>query len=218
MTNHKKIWMIALLAAMPTIPLTAALASAWTIMPAKTAASVAKGGLTVTPLNAWNRSSLRPSRRGEAWTRDGIALNELTFFAGIKDGEAILRQGYTTGKPLPKFKEDMLPTDIVQLFEVTSRALLQSSVFQVELTEPAKLGSHAGVRFRYNYAVQNEDLPRRGEAVGAIVEGKLYLVNFVAPSLYFFDRDIDEVRHIVAETKIHPNIAVAAANGDAGVN
>lgn len=196
------------------LPLTAALATGWTVMPANKVIGVAKGGLTVTPRGAWNRSSMRPSRRGEVWTRDGAALNELTFFAGISDGEAILRQGYTAGKPLPRFKSDMLPTDIVQLFEVTNRSLLQSSVFQVELTEPARLGKHSGVRFRYNYAVQNEDLPRRGEAVAAIVEGKLYLVNFVAPSLYFFDRDIEEVRQIVAEFEIHPMPASDAVKVD----
>ena len=196
------------------LPLTAATlgfgsaqAKQWAKMPAQQSVSVAKEGMVIAPPGDWNRSSLRPSPRGESWTRDGIALNELTFFAAIDDGEAVLRSGYEAEGKLPRFRSNMLPTDLVDLFEKTNRAILQSAVFTVELTEPARIGAHDGVRFRYSYAVQNEDLLRRGEAVAAVVDGKLYIINFVAPALYYFDRDIDEVRKIVAGAKIVPPAA-----------
>ncbi len=190
---------VALAIAMPS---TALLAKGWTVMAAHIKAEVAKGRLKVIPANDWNRSSSRPSNRGESWTRDGITLNELTFYAGIKPGEAIFRQGYELDKELPRFKAEMLPTDLVELFEASNRMLLQSSVFKVELTEPAKLGGHNAVRFRYSYAAQNEDLPRKGEGVAAIIDGELHIVNFIAPALFFFDRDIGEVRKMIETTEV----------------
>jgi hypothetical protein len=177
-------------------------AAEWIVMPAQKKADVAKGRMKITPESDWNRSSMRPSKRGESWTRDGISLNELTFYAGIKPGEPIFRQGYAQDQKLPKFKAEMLPTDLVEMFEASNRVLLQSSVFKVEVTEPAKLGKHNAVRFKYSYAVQVEDLPRKGEAIAAIVEGELYIVNFIAPSLYFFDRDISEVRKMIESVEL----------------
>ncbi len=182
----------------------------WAVMKSDAEVKVAKGTMTVKPSTEWNRSSLRPSRRSEAWTRDGVNLNELTFFGAIGDGESILRQGYTTTEKLPKFKSDMLPTDITEMFEATNRMVLQSPVFKMGKVEPAKLGTHDGVRFSYSYSAQAEDIDRRGEAVAAIVEGKLYIVNFVAPSLHYFDAGIGEVRAMVAGVTINlPKVKAA---------
>jgi hypothetical protein len=185
----------------------------WAVMKSDAEVKVAKSTMTVKPGADWNRSSLRPSRRSEAWTRDGVNLNELTFFGAIAEGESILRQGWTTTEKLPKFKSDMLPTDIVEMFEATNRMVLQSPVFKMGKVEPAKLGTHDGVRFSYSYSAQAEDIERRGEAVAAIVEGKLYIVNFVAPSLHYFDADIGEVRKMVEGVTINPPKPKAAADG-----
>lgn len=177
--------------------------ASWAVMTPDIEVKVAKETMTVKPAAEWNRSSLRPSRRSEAWTRDGVNLNELTFFGAIADGESILRQGYATTEKLPKFKSGMLPTDISEMFEATNRMVLQSPVFKMGKVEPAKLGTHEGVRFSYSYSAQAEDIERRGEAVAAIVDGKLYLVNFVAPSLHYFDAGIGEVRKMVESATIN---------------
>jgi hypothetical protein len=182
----------------------------WVKMPADTEAKVAKGTILIKPVKDWNRSSMRPSRRSEAWTRDGINLNELTFFGAIGDGEPLLRQGWYSGEKLPRFKSDMLPTDVAEMFEATNRMVLQSSVFKLGKIEPAKLGKHDGVRFGYSYAAQEEDIERRGEATAAIVDGKLYMVNFVAPSLHYFDAYLPEVHKMIEGATIVPPKPVAA--------
>jgi hypothetical protein len=184
----------------------------WAVMKADAEVKVAKGTIKVTPAAAWNRSTARPSRRGETWTRDGINLNELTFFGAIGDDEPILRQGWATNDKLPRYQADMLPTDIAELFEATHRMVLQSPVFKMGKVEPAKLGGHDGVRFGYSYAAQAEDLERRGEAVAAIVDGRLYLVNYVAPSLHYFEAGIDDVRKMVDGAVIVPPKPKAATD------
>jgi hypothetical protein len=185
----------------------------WVKMPADAEVKVAKGTLAIKPGLDWNRSSMRPSRRSEAWTRDGINLNELTFYGAIGNGEPILRQGWFSGQKLPRFKSEMLPTDIAELFESTNRIILQSSVFKLGKIEPAKLGKHDGVRFGYSYAAQEEDIERRGEATAAIVDGKLYIVNYVAPSLHYFDAYLPEVHRMIETATVIPPKAKAADMG-----
>lgn len=171
-------------------------------MPHDVAVAVAKGKMTVTPSKDWNRWSARPSDKGELWTRDGFSLNELSFFAGITNGEPIYRELNKRDQPLPKFKSDMLPTDLADLFETSNRIVLQTPLFKVDHIEPAKLGGHDGVRFTYHYALESDQLDRKGEGVAANIDGKLYLVNFVAPEIHYFDRDVTDFRSMIERIKI----------------
>jgi hypothetical protein len=174
----------------------------WKIMPSGVAVSVAKSTMMVTPKQDWNRWSYRPSKKGEIWTLDGTSLNELSFFAQITNGEPLFREQNKKDNPLPKFKSDMLPTDLVELFEASNRIILQTSVFSIDSVEPAKLAGRDGVRFSYHYAAQDDELNRKGEGIAANIDGKLYMVNFVAPTIHYFDRDIAQFRTLVGSIKI----------------
>lgn len=176
----------------------------WKALVADESVNVAGKLLVATPKAGWNRSSARPSDHGERWTRDGLALNELTFFAAIPDGNTLYNAPYGSAKKLPQFRSNMQATEIVELFENSNRILLGSSVFSIDAVKPAKLGTHEGVRFTYRYAAQDEGLTRKGEGVAAIVVGKLYLVNFIAPEIHYFDRDIEEIRQLVATLQLRP--------------
>ncbi len=172
-------------------------AAGWKAMPAGKTVAVVDESLSVTPTQSWNRWTRRPSKFGEVWTLDGLALNELTFFAGVPSGKAIYHDRLRRNRPLPKFKSDMLLTDLAELFESSNRIVLQTSLFEIEETQPARLAGHDAVRFSYSYAIQGDELKRKGEAVATIVDGKFYMVNFVAPALHYFDRDIGNVRKLV---------------------
>lgn len=176
----------------------------WKALPANEDVQIANKLMVATPADGWNRSTARPSARSERWTRDGLALNELTFFAGVMDGETLYFSPFGTAKELPKFRSAMLPTDIVELFESSNRIVLDSSVFNITNVEPAKLGKYPAVRFSYSYAAQDEGLTRKGEGVAATINGRLYLVNFIAPAIHYFDRDIGEVRQLVAAMELRP--------------
>ncbi len=191
---------------MTAIAITAALSApalaGWKVMPKGTAVAVAKSKMTVTPADDWNRWSARPSKKGEIWTLDGTTLNELSFFAQIASGEALYRERDKKNLPLPKFKSDMLLTDLVELFEASNRIVLQTSLFEVSNVEPTKLAGKDAVRFSYRYVVQGDELARNGEAVAANIGGKLYLVNFVAPSIHYYERDVPKFRALVDSIKI----------------
>jgi hypothetical protein len=163
---------------------------------------VAKSEMTIKPAQAWNKSSLRPSNHSEIWTIDGIDLNEVTFFAEISNGNVLYDNWYGSDNSLPKFKSDMLPTDLVELFEASNRIILGSSVFKVDKTEAAKLGGYDAVRFSYTYAVEGDGLTRQGEGIAANIGGKLYLLNFVAPKLHYAEVGLPMFRQLVESVKI----------------
>lgn len=177
-------------------------ALAWAVIAPNKAVAVAKSTLTVTPATEWNRGQVRPSKKGELWTRDGATLNELMFFGGIAAGEPLLRERSKKDQPLPKFAASMLPTDIVRMIEDTTRIQLKTSLFDVKTAEPTAFGGQPGFRMRYRYVVQGDNLARVGEARWAIVGGKLYMISFVAPQLHYFERDIATVRALMDSARI----------------
>ncbi len=165
------------------------------------AVQVAKKTMTVRPDGEWNKNSARPSKRGETWTIDGQALNDLSFFGAVRDGEPLFREQHKKLKPLPKFSSKMLPTDLAEFIETSARNVVDTPLFTTEAVEPATLGGHPGVRMRFSYT-SSDELERKGEAVAAIVGGKLYAVSFDAPAIYYFDKDIERVRRMMANVTI----------------
>lgn len=168
------------------------------LMPAGKPVMVAKSGLTITPANDWNKLGARPGRNAESWTLDGLTLNDLTFYGGIPDDKPLFREVSKKLAPLPRFSKTMLAPDIAQLFESSYRVANQTSLMSIDAIEPASFAGTQGFRFRYTYTRQGEEVRRLGEATGAVVSGKLYMVTFEAPAIHYFDRDIEHSRRVAA--------------------
>jgi hypothetical protein len=163
---------------------------------------VNKSALQVTPSVNWNRLSQRAGKRAETWTLDGTALNDMTFFTGIPDGKPLVTDSNKTERPLPRFSATMLPPDVAQLFEGTYRVVLGTPVMKIETSEPAQFAGYPGFRFTYSFALQGEEVRRKGEASGAIIGGLLYMISFEAPAIHYFKRDLPSYRAIVASAKV----------------
>ncbi|WP_271439199.1 hypothetical protein [Pontixanthobacter luteolus] len=189
-------------AAVIAIPVLSAPANAgWRkIEPVET--TVAKGAMEVAPSSEWNRWSRRPAKKGETWTKDGLPLNQLDFFGQVANGDPVYKERNKSDRPLPKFKSDMLLPDLATLFEANFS--IENNITQFEVTEiaPAMLGGANGLKLTYDYALPGESLQRRGEARMAVHNGELYVVNFTAPRLHFFDQNIEEVRGIMDRIKL----------------
>ena len=192
---------IARLAAIALVAISIPVNAANKLYPANVPAAVAKSALKVTPTIEWNRLSARPGRNAETWTLDGPALNDLSFYGGIQDGKTLLRDRDKRNKPLPRFSKTMLPTDIVQLFEGSYRIAGDTALFEVGKVEPVTFAGNAGVRFEYAF-VQRDEVRRKGEATGAVIGGRLYLISFEAPEIHYFDRDIARYREMVGTARV----------------
>ena len=176
--------------------------AAYKLMPAGVAVTVAKSGLTVSPGQPWNRLGGRVGRNAESWTLDGLALNDVTFYGGIADNKTLFRELDKRERPLPRFAATMLIPDVVQFFEASYRVANGTSLMAIDSLEPATFAGQPGFRFRYNFTVQNEEVKRLGEARGAIVGGRLYMITFEAPVIYYFNRDIAAFRQIAESARI----------------
>ena len=186
---------IALAAALLAGGATPALAQ-WRLVEAGQTREVANSNLVVTAPGEWNRSTQRPTRRTEIWTKDGNTLNELDFWLGVKDGDPIFREQDRKKAPLPKFDADMLPTDLVEFFEDTARLVLGGSLVETHEVRPATLAGYPAVEFDWSYT-GGDEVERKGLVRAAIVGGKLYMINFDAPRLHYFDEHVDEARRIM---------------------
>jgi len=158
---------------------------------------VGKGGMTVLPLSEWNRWSKREAKRGESWTKNGFPLNRIDFFTQIEAGESIYKERSKKHHPLPKFQSDMLLPDLAELFKANFSIVNDATGFEVMKLEPAKLGSVPGLKVSYTYLNPNDPLTRLGEARMAVHDERLYVINYTAPELHYFDESISEARAIM---------------------
>ena len=193
---------LALLAAVATLACAAPVAAGNTLIPAGQRIAVAKSAMTVQPGTEWNKLSERPGRNAETWTQDGDELNDLSFYGGIESGRPLFREVDKKNRPLPKVSATMLITDIPVLLENSYRVALGAASFKVELVEPLAFAGNKGVRFTYSFSKQNETLQRRGEARGAVIAGKLYLITYEAPGLYYYDRSAAGFRAIAESVRL----------------
>jgi hypothetical protein len=174
---------------------------AGSLRPAGVATPVAKANMIVIPDQAWNKWA-RPGRLSENWTLDGVTINELTFYGGILDNTPLFREVDKTNAPLPRFSKTMLLPDIASLFESSYRVALGTSLMKIDTIEPATFAGKPGFKFTYSFAVSDE-VKRSGEARGAIIGDRLYMISFEAPKIHYFGRDLESF-HKIADSAIIP--------------
>ena len=164
--------------------------------------AVAKSPLTVTPSVDWNRLGARPGHNAESWTLDGLTLNDVTFYGGIADNTTLFRDAKKKTDPLPRFSKTMLAPDIAQLFESSYRVSIGTSLMSIDSIEPATFAGRPGFHFSYTFVIQGEEVRRKGEANGAVIDGKLYLITFEAPVIHYYDATKDAAKAIVDSARL----------------
>jgi hypothetical protein len=165
-------------------------------------AGIAKSRISASPAGEWNKLSRTGSKNVEIWTLDGDGLNKVTFFGGIPVGQPLMREADKKRRPLPKVSSSMLITDIPTLLETTYRSQYAVNQMQIDSQEPALFDQQKGIRFTYSFTRAEDEVRRKGEAVGAMVEGQLYLVTYEAPALHYFDKDVDKFRTLATTLKL----------------
>jgi hypothetical protein len=163
---------------------------------------IAKGGFSASPAHEWNRLDDREGKYQEIWTIDGDPLNKLTFYGGVPIGASLFKERDRKNNPLPKVSEGMLITDIPALLENTYRTLWPGTRIAIGTQHPAEFAGHKGIRFAYTYISNHDEVERRAEAIGAVRNGRLYLITYEAPSLYFYDKDAGKFRQIIETVTI----------------
>lgn len=164
-------------------------------------AAVAGSTLIVTPSRDWNLLSIKPGKKAETWTLDGEQLNDVTWYAGIAPGESLIRETSKKRKPLPKVTRETLLVELPELLEATYRSERNIGSFKLVKSSPDRFIDQDGIRFAYEY-VDQDNLPRKGEARAALVKGLLYMATFDAPRLHYFDQLLPDFDALTNSAKL----------------
>lgn len=155
---------------------------------------------TTTPWNKFNM--LKPGPKAEIWTADGKALNNIIIFKGIGNGEKLFKSA-SPQNPMPEFKSDMLPQEVLELTQTSLAKYYGESnvLLTVEGLKPAKFLNNPGFRFNIKLTNQN-GLNYLGKGVATIQDQALYMMIYTGTQLYYYRQHEQEFENIVKSAKL----------------
>jgi len=158
------------------------------------------GKMTVALDGAWNRFDAPGFGPAELWTREGLPLDNLVFYPGIKDGAPLGEVGPRKDKEVPKFKSAMQPHDIVELVE--AYATLGGNAFKLERLAPEPFLGGQGFRFEFTLTRKGDEVVLKGVGFGAVQKGELFMMIYRAPRLHYFQQSLPAVEAIARSAKL----------------
>lgn len=158
------------------------------------------GGVTASPSNAWNAVPISERIGGNpTWTKDGVALNSITFFPAVKDGKPLFKS--TKKERHSPFTADMLPNEIVEIVEASLAKELGAVITNRSGLKPLSIDDGPGFQFNFDF-VQN-NIPRRALVAGAVKNGSLHLIFYQATHLYYYDKYLQDVVAMASNMKLN---------------
>ncbi|HKX92045.1 MAG TPA: hypothetical protein VJM15_06425 [Sphingomicrobium sp.] len=165
---------------------------------------VGDGSLTVTPPRPYNRYRAflwADVRDVEDWTLNGPYLDGISFVSGLKSGAYLVRQRKSADQQVPKFRSDMTPPEIVAMLESLYRVRGGAVEFRTLSLQPRPFLGANGFQFDYEH-LDSDELWRKGRAVGAVINGKLYLILMDAARSHYYATILPDFESIVASAQM----------------
>ena len=166
--------------------------------------TVLNGSLSVQPSRDWSHVSTFSLYGAHVvvWTMDGPELDKLCFVAGL-ESDASIHADRPGKAPEPRFRKNMTPTEVMELFEAAySRPTTAPVIFRTGNLRPAKFAGVDGFRFDFSFVDQDDEVERKGLAMGAIHKEKLYLVFYHGAKIHYFAKNLPEVEKILGSAKL----------------
>ncbi len=160
-------------------------------------------GISVTPTMRWNRArrTFYDIPREENWTLNGPLLDNLTFIGGLESGKAIVRQRRRAERQVPRFRADMSPPEIASMIETFYRVRAGSVRFEMNSLQPRSFLGQPGFQFDYSH-LDGSEVERRGRAVGAVINGRLYMTLLDGTRMHYFPAALPEFERIVESARL----------------
>jgi hypothetical protein len=160
--------------------------------------------MTVTIEGAWNRINAPGLGPADIWTMEGMPVDQLLIYSGIKDGQIIHATGSgAAAAGAPKniiFRSKMQPDEIAAMFE--GALTRDGSRFKLEKLEPAAFAGLKGMRLEFSLTRKIDNVLLSGMAYAAVSNGELFSILYVAPRLTFFSRHIARVEGIAKSARV----------------
>jgi len=167
--------------------------------------NVGDGGMSVVAPRPWNerrRSILFDDvREVEDWTLDGPILDGISFVSGMKSGRYLIRQRKSADQQVPKFRSDMTPPEIAAMLESLYRVRGGAVEFRTLSLQPRTFLGANGFQLDYEH-LDSDELWRKGRVVGAVIDGRLYLILLDAARSHYYNATLPDFEAIVASAQI----------------
>lgn len=162
---------------------------------------VLRDRLVVTVDKPWNQFERGLGDNTPVWTQDGITVDALRFYVGLKDGELIApTPSQPKGVQPLAFRSTMGAQDVARLFEAL--VARDGSSFTLDRIEPAPFIGQNGFRFEFSSVRKADDVRLRGQAWGAVRNGELFLITYTAPRLAFYPRGVANAEAIAKSARV----------------
>lgn len=168
---------------------------------------VGDGAMSVVPTRPWNRhrsTFFDDIRQVEDWTLNGPFLDGISFVSGLKGGQYLIRQRRSDDQQVPKFRADMTAPEIAAMLESLYRVRGGTIDFRTLSLRPRTfLGAANGFQFDYEH-LDDDEVWRKGRAVGAVINGRLYLILLDAARSHYYAAALPDFEAIVASAQLRP--------------
>ena len=166
---------------------------------------VGDGSMAVTAPRPWNRTrtsvfSFEDVRQVEDWTLNGPLLDNISFITGLRNNRRIIYQRRTEDRQVPRFRADMSAFEITAMLETFFRVRAGSVDFRTLSLQPRPFLGANGFQWDFEH-LDSDELWRKGRAVGAVIDGKLYLILFDAARSHYFASSIGDFEAIAASAR-----------------
>ena len=159
--------------------------------------------LMVTLDGAWNQINAPGLGPAQTWTMEGLPVDQLLIYSGLKDGQAIHAERTSASSNPQKsfnFRSTMQPDEIVSLFE--GMLTRDGSRFKLVKLEPAAFGGNKGFHFEYSLTRKLDSVQLSGLGYGTVSKGELFAIVYQAPRLTFFPRHQGRVEQIARSARL----------------
>jgi hypothetical protein len=166
--------------------------------------SVGDKSMAVSAPRPWNRHRpilFEDIRQVEDWTLNGPLLDGISFVTGLKNGKSLIRQRRSASQQVPMFRSDMTPPEVAAMIESLYRVRGGSVDFRTLTLQPRPFLGASGFQLDYEH-LDDDELWRRGRAVGAVIDGRLYLILIDAARSHYWDAALPDFEALVASAQL----------------
>jgi hypothetical protein len=166
--------------------------------------SVGDGTLRVTPPREWNRQRGQlfvDIREVEDWTLNGPLLDGISFVTGLKSQKTLVRQSRRDDRQVPRYRDNMTAPEVAAMLESLFRVRGGTVDFRTLGLAPRPFLGAPGYQYDFEH-LDGDEVWRRGRAVGATVNGRLYLILYDAARAHYYDAGLGDFEAIARSARL----------------
>lgn len=165
---------------------------------------VGNGAMAVVAPREWNRTTrngFTDIRYVEDWTLNGPYLDGISFVSGLPDDRRIIRQEWRADRQVPKFRSNMTAPEVASLLETLYRVEGGTVDWRTLGLTPRLFMGYPGFQLDFEH-LDGDELWRKGRAVGAIINGRLYMILFDAARSHYYPAALPDFEAMVASAQL----------------